>query len=75
MSVQREKFATQMEVGKLSALREIAKDEGRQFQVVLEEAAEFYLKERATYRMSPEVRAAYENTLRRFPKTLERLAK
>jgi len=75
MSVQRQKFATQMDAEKLSALREIAKTEGRQLQVVLEEAVDLYLKERATYRMKPDVRAAYENTLRRFPKTLEKLAK
>ena len=75
MAVQREKFATQMEPGKLAALRDIAKSEGRQFQVVLEEAVEMYLKERSTYRMRPEVKAAYEYSLKRFPKTYEMLSK
>ncbi|MGB3455325.1 MAG: hypothetical protein WBG08_05775 [Litorimonas sp.] len=75
MSVQREKFATQMESGKLSALRDIAKTEGRQFQVVLEEAVEMYLKERSTYKMRPEVREAYESFVAQFPKTLEMLSK
>jgi len=75
MSVQRQKFATQMDSEKLSILRNIAKTEGRQLQVILEEAVDLYLKERATYRMQPDVREAYENTLRRFPKTLEMLAK
>lgn len=75
MSVQREKFATQMEATKLSALRDIAKTEGRQFQVVLEEAVEMYLRDRRTYKMRPEVKAAYDEVVRRFPKTLEMLSK
>ena len=75
MSIQREKFATQMEAGKLSALREIAKTEGRQFQVILEEAVALYLEDRSTYKMRPEVKAAYEEVVRRFPKTLEMLSK
>ena len=75
MSIHRKKFASQMESGKLEALRSLAKKEGVQFQVLLEEAVEAYLKERSTYRMRPEVKAAYEETMRRFPKTLEMLAK
>jgi hypothetical protein len=75
MSIDRQKFATQMDAEKLAALRKIAKTEGRQLQVILEEAVELYLNDRATYRMESDVRAAYENTLRRFPKTLEKLAK
>lgn len=75
MSIQREKFATQMESGKLSALRDIAKSEGRQFQIVLEDAVELYLKERATYKMRADVKAAYEEVVQRFPKTLEMLSK
>jgi len=75
MSIQRQKFATQMDAEKLSILRDIAKTEGRQLQVILEEAVDLYLKERATYRMQSDVRNAYQNTLRRFPKTLEKLAK
>lgn len=75
MSVQRQKFATQMDAEKLSILRDIAKTEGRQIQVILEEAVDLYLQERSTYKMSPDVKEAYQNTLRRFPKTLEILAK
>ena len=74
MSIQRKKFATQMDIEKLSILRDIAKREGRQLQVILEEAVEMYLKERLTYRMQPDVKEAYLNTLRRFPKTLKKLA-
>ena len=75
MSVQRQKFATQMDAEKLSMLGDIAKSEGRQLQVILEEAVDLYLKERSTYRMQSDVKKAYQNSLRRFPKTLEELAK
>ena len=45
--VPREKFSSQVSPGLLAALREIARKEGRQFQVVLEEAIGRYLEERA----------------------------
>ncbi|WP_298918993.1 hypothetical protein [uncultured Algimonas sp.] len=60
-----------MEAGKLSALREIAKSQGRRFQVVLEDAAGLYPEDRSTYKMHPDVKAAYDEVVRRFPKTLE----
>ncbi|WP_017930930.1 hypothetical protein [Robiginitomaculum antarcticum] len=71
----RKKFATQMDEQLLEDIRAFAKKEGRQLQAVLEDAVEAYLKDQTTYRMADDVRTAYENTLRRFPKTLEILAK
>ena len=46
MSVQRVKFSSQASPETLSAMREIARSEGRHFQAVLQEAMEEYIVNR-----------------------------
>ena len=74
MSVQRQKFATQMNPVLLDDLRNLAKEEGRQLQSLLEEAVEKLLSDRRGYVMRPEVKAAHEACLKRFYELYKRLA-
>lgn len=74
MSVQRQKFATQMDAVLLEDLRQLAKEEGRQLQSLLEEAVGLLIKDRRGYVMRNDVRAAYEESLERFDPLYERLS-
>ena len=74
MSVQRQKFATQMDAVLLEDLRQLAKQEGRQLQSLLEEAVGLLIKDRRGYVMRNDVRAAYEESLERFDPLYERLS-
>jgi len=75
MAVQREKFSTQMDARLLAELRRLAKSEGRQLQSLIEEAVEKMLDEQKKGKIRPEIIGAFEESVRRFPKTYERLAK
>ena len=74
MGVQFQKFSTQVDPEKLEKLRQIAKEDGRQLRSILDEALETYLKRRAPQTMRPELRAAYEDVVGRYSKTLKKLA-
>ena len=44
MAVIREKFATQVDSDLLAAVRQLAHDEGRQIQAIVEDALRYYLR-------------------------------
>ena len=72
---QRKKFATQMDADLLERLRQYAKSEGRHIQAVLEDAVRAHLEDKQGYQMRPDVKAAYENSIKRYSKVYEALAK
>ncbi|MEM7730389.1 MAG: hypothetical protein AAF311_14155 [Pseudomonadota bacterium] len=74
MSIQRQKFATQMDAVLLEDLRKLAKKEGRQLQSVLEEAVQLLIKDRRGYVMRSEVREAYESSVEQFDDLYKRLS-
>lgn len=71
----RQKFATQMDAELLRRLRAYAKSEGRQIQSVLEEAVTVFLTDKQDYVMRPEVKAAYERSLKKYDSLYRGLAK
>ncbi len=75
MTVNREKFATQVDKVLLADLRRLAKSEGRQIQALIEEAIQKLLDDKLGYKMRPEVKLAYEKSLTRFTPLYEKLAK
>ena len=75
MSGTREKFATQVDGEVLAAIRKIAKDEGRQLQVVVEEALKAHIEQRARRRPRAHVLAAYKASFPRYAMLYEKLAK
>lgn len=75
MSVQREKFSTQMDVQVLSDLRRVAKLEGRQLQSLFEEAVKNLLANRNALRPNPEVVAKAQSIMDKYSDALEYLAK
>ena len=54
MGVQRVRYSSQAAPALLSAMREIARGEGRQFEAVVEEAMEAYMANRNRERARPE---------------------
>jgi predicted transcriptional regulator len=74
MVVPREKFSSQASPELLSALREIARSEGRHFQAVLEDALSSYIEARVQQKVRPEVMAHYRASLERNRKLYEMLA-
>ncbi len=74
MVVPREKFSSQASPELLSAMREIAREEGRHFQAVLEDAISSYLEARVQQKVRPEVMAHYTASLERNRKLYELLA-
>ena len=75
MSVQRQKFSTQMDAKLLADLRRVAKDEGRQLQSLFEEAVEILLSERDKLRPSTDVISRAESIMDKYSDALEYLAK
>ena len=63
MITPREKFSSQAAPELLSAMREIARKEGRHFQAVLEDAMQTYLEIRERERVRPEVMAHFQASL------------
>lgn len=70
----REKFATQVDTEILTALRALAQEEGRQLQVLVEEAFENLLEERRQSKARPHVMEAYQASHGRFSSLYEKLA-
>lgn len=73
--VPREKFSSQASPELLAALREIARKEGRQFQVVLEDAIECYLEERAREKPRASVMAHFQASVEKNRRLGELLAR
>ena len=75
MSAHREKFATQVDRNVLAAIRQIAKEEGRQLQSVVEEALKAHIEQRGKSQPRPHVLTAYRSSLPRYSALYEKLAK
>ena len=74
MASTREKFSSQADPALLAALRGVARDEGRQFQAVLEDAIRGFLDERANGKVRPEVMAHFRASVERNRRLYELLA-
>ena len=74
MVVQREKFSSQASPELLAAMRKIAKDDGRHFQAVLEDALSDYVVNREQQKVRPEVMAHYRASVERNRRLAELLA-
>jgi len=70
----REKFATQVNSDILSAVRAIAQHEGRQLQVLIEEALSDLIEKRKQERPRAHVMAAYQASHERFAPLYKKLA-
>ena len=74
MVAYREKFSSQASPELLKTMREIARKEGRQFQVVLEDALREYIESREQQKVRPEVMAHFRASVERNRRLLELLA-
>ena len=70
----REKFATQIDTEMLTAVRSLARDEGRQIQVLVEEALADLLEKRRQARPRAHVMAAYQASHEKFGPLYKKLA-
>ena len=75
MVATREKFSSQASPDLLSKMREIARDEGRHFQAVLEDAMSVYIESRTQPTVRPEMMAHFRASLERNRRLGELLAK
>ncbi|MDE0071903.1 MAG: hypothetical protein OXI52_11375 [Caldilineaceae bacterium] len=74
MGIQKVKFSSQASPEALTAMREIASREGRQFQAVLQEAMEEYIVNRNRKTPRPEVLAHFRASVGRNRRLYEMLA-
>lgn len=74
MRGQREKFATRMDAAMLADLRELARTEGRQIQVLLEEAVASLLADRQGASRAIRVARLHEDAIARYETVFEKLA-
>lgn len=70
----REKFATQVDPDILSAVRGLAKSEGRQLQALIDEALTDLLEKRRQQRPRAHVMAAYQASHETFASLYKKLA-
>lgn len=70
----REKFATQVSSEILSAVRDLAQDEGRQLQALVDEALTDLIEKRRQGRPRPHVMAAYQASHVKFAPLYKKLA-
>ena len=75
MVVQREKFSSQASPELLAAARDIARQEGRHFQAVLEDALREYLENRGRNKPRASVMAHFQASVERNRRLGELLAK
>lgn len=73
--VARESFTSRVRPDLLSKMREIAKNDGRHFEAVLEDAMSIYLECRERPNVRPEVMAHYRASVVRNRRLMELLAK
>lgn len=74
MGEAREKFATQMDAALLADLRDLARTEGRQIQVLLEEAVAGLLAGRQGASRANRVARLHEDAIARYESVFEKLA-
>jgi hypothetical protein len=74
MSHVREKFATQVSPEVLQRLRDLAKQEGRQFQAVVEEAFLDVIEKHNPAKPRPSVMAAHRASMDRYAAVYKKLA-
>ena len=65
MVARREKFSSQASPELLQGMREIARNDGRQFQAVLEDAMRDYIANKTQENVRPEVMAHYRASVER----------
>jgi hypothetical protein len=70
----REKFATQVDARLLAELRELAQQEGRQLQALVDEAIEGLIEQRRTGKARAHVMSAYKKSHERFAPLYRKLA-
>ena len=70
----REKFSSQVDPELLTVMRQIASNDGRQFQAVLEDAVRTYIEGREQRKIRPEVMAHARASMERNRELLELLA-
>ena len=75
MSERREKFATQVDAELLSGLRDMAKEEGRKIQSLVDEALADLIAKRRDMKARPHVMRAYQESHARFASVYRKLAK
>lgn len=74
MSGSKVKYSSQVAPELLSAMRKIARQEGRQFQAVMEEAMQEYIVNRSRQTPRPEVMAHFRASVERNRRLYELLA-
>ena len=74
MVAQREKFSSQAYPELLAEMREIARNEGRHFQAVLEEAMASYIETKKSGKVRPQFMAHFRASLERNRRLGELLA-
>jgi Antitoxin-like ribbon-helix-helix len=74
LGMPREKFATQVDTDLLSALRTLAREEGRQLQALVEEALSDLVDKHRRARPRPHVMAAYLGSHEKFGSLYQKLA-
>ena len=74
MSGSKVKYSSQVAPELLSAMREIARQEGRQFQAVMEDAMQEYIVNRSRQTPRPEVMAHFRASVERNRRLYELLA-
>jgi hypothetical protein len=75
IEIHRRKFASQAAEPLLIEMHKIADEEGRQFQVILEEAMALYIETKRNQQVRPYVMAAFRESLHTNKKLGELLAK
>ena len=75
MVATREKFSSQAPPDLLAAMRKIARNDGRHFQAVLEDAMRDYIEGRTQSNVRPEVMAHFRASLEKNRRLFELLAK
>lgn len=70
----REKFATQVNSGILAAVRDLAQSEGRQLQILVEEALADLIEKRKQGKPRASVMAAYQASHEKFATLYKKLA-
>jgi len=70
----REKFATQMDAAMLADLRELAKSEGRQIQVLIEEAVARLLADKQGVSRTVRITQMHDSAISRYEDVFRKLA-
>lgn len=72
---ERIKFASQANVELLDAMKQVANEEGRQFQAVLEDAIVYYLEHRKPAKVRPSVLKYFHESVAKNRRLAELLAR